>query len=43
MKVLRDLTAKALGYYIITIINHYILIIISVKHSLGASVKMKVP
>lgn len=43
MKVLRDVTAKALSYYIITIINHYIVIIISIKHSLRPSVKIKVP
>lgn len=43
MKALQSLAAKALSYYVITIINHYIAIIIAVKHSLGASVTIKVP
>lgn len=43
MKVLEDIAAKAFSYFIITIINHYIVTIISIKHSLKASVKIKAP
>lgn len=43
MKALWDITSKALSYYIIILINHYIVIIISIKYSLGASIKIKLP
>lgn len=43
MNVLQDTAAKALSYSLITIINHHIVMIISIKDSLEASVKIKVP
>lgn len=43
MKVLQDIAAKALSYSLITIINHYIVMIISIKDSLEVSVKIKAP